>query len=221
MGCAGGKKWLGLVAYGLIMLLVNMESGKAMAETLRILALGDSLTAGYGLPDHQSFASQLEKALRDGGHDVAIINAGVSGDTTAGGLARLDWALADKPQMAIVELGANDGLRNLDVAEVERNLDAILTKLKAARVPVLLTGMYALDNFGKDYAERFRAIYPRLAQRHNVPLYPFFLEGVVGDKRLNQSDMLHPNAQGVHAIVERIQPQVLRLMEQTRRETKG
>ncbi len=179
-----------------------------MAEPVRILALGDSLTAGYGLAPKDSFPSQLEAALRARGHDVRIINAGVSGDTSAGGLARLDWSLADKPQFAIVELGANDGLRGLDSKQLRKNLDAILTRLNQAGVKVLLTGMLAPLNYGPAYRESFSQVYPDLARKHAVALYPFFLDGVARDPALNQSDGLHPNPQGVAIIVGRILPMV-------------
>lgn len=195
------------VAYGALVLLVNFGTGKAAAET-RILALGDSLTAGYGLPTGQGFAPQLEQALRARGHDVRVIDAGVSGDTTAGGLARLDWALADDPQVAIVELGANDALRGLDPDQAYRNLDAILVRLKRQGVRVVLAGMVAPANWGPDYGRKFNAIYRRLADRHDVAHYPFFLEGVAKDPALNLPDGLHPTAEGVSVIVRRILPVV-------------
>lgn len=179
-----------------------------MAETLRILALGDSLTAGYGVAADAAFPVQLERALKAQGYDVAVLNAGVSGDTTAGGKARLDWALAEKPQIAIVELGANDGLRGLDPRLTEQNLDAILTRLKAANMRVLLTGMRAPPNYGPDYADSFARLFPRLAEHHKVALYPFFLDGVARDPKLTQPDGLHPTAEGVAEIVRRILPSV-------------
>ena len=180
----------------------------AGAEPMRLLALGDSLTAGYGVAAEASFPAQLERALRAEGYDVTVLNAGVSGDTTAGGRARLDWALADRPQAAIVELGANDGLRGLNPAQAERNLDDILTRLKKSGVRVLLTGMRAPPNFGPDYAAAFEAVFPRLAQRHQVAFYPFFLDGVARDPRFNQPDGLHPTPDGVAEIVRRILPSV-------------
>lgn len=179
-----------------------------MAEPLRILALGDSLTAGYGVAAADAFPVQLERALKAQGYDVAVLNAGVSGDTTAGGKARLDWALADKPQIAIVELGANDGLRGLEPKVAEANLDAILARLRAEKIRVLLTGMRALPNLGQPYDVEFSAIYPRLADKHKVALYPFFLDGVAREPRLNQPDGLHPNRDGVAEIVRRILPAV-------------
>lgn len=187
----------------------------AFAET-RVLALGDSLTAGFGLGNGDGLTSQLERALKAKGLDAHVLNAGVSGDTTAGGLARVDWALGDRPDVAIVALGANDMLRGLDPALAEQNLDKILVKLKAAKVPALLLGMRAAPNLGRDYGDRFNAIYPRLAQRHSVLLYPFLLEGVAAEPRLNQPDGMHPNAAGVAAIVERLVPYVERLIGEAR-----
>ncbi|MBX9635086.1 MAG: arylesterase [Magnetospirillum sp.] len=202
------RGWRILVAYGAIAVVVNLGAGMAMAESVRVLALGDSLTAGYGLPADAAFPVQLEKALRAQGYDVSVINAGVSGDTSAGGRARLDWALADKPRVAIVELGANDGLRGIDPKITEQNLDAILTRLKADGVSVLLTGMLAPPNYGPDYAEAFRQVFVRLAQRHRVAFYPFFLDGIARDPKLNQGDGLHPTREGVAVIVQRILPSV-------------
>lgn len=176
------------------------------------MVLGDSLTAGYGLPQGEAFPVKLEAALRARGFDVSVLNAGVSGDTTAGGLARLDWALADKPTHAIVELGANDGLRGIDPAVTRKNLGAILAKLKAAGIPVLVAGMYAPPNWGKEYAEAFARLFPDLAREHGAALYPFFLDGVAANPSLNQPDGIHPNEKGVAVIVERILPQVVRLL---------
>lgn len=183
------------------------------AEPLRILALGDSLTAGYGLPHQDGLTEKLQMALQKAGIKAQVINAGVSGDTTAGGLARLDWALADKPQAAIVALGANDGLRALDPVRTRANLDAILTRLKAAGVDVLLAGMKAPPNLGPDYVGAFDRIFPELAQKHGVLFYPFLLEGVVLRDDLNQGDKIHPNAKGVDIIVDGILPLVKRLAE--------
>jgi acyl-CoA thioesterase I len=178
------------------------------AEAAKLLALGDSLTAGFGLPPEQGFTARLQAALKAKGSDVEVINAGISGDTTAGGLARLDWSLADHPDFALVELGANDGLRGTDPKETASNLDQILARLQAAHVKVLLCGMKALHNWGPEYGQKFDAIYPELAMKYQVPLYPFFLDGVVLDPKLNQADMLHPNPAGVDIIVQRILPMV-------------
>ena len=180
---------------------------------VRILAFGDSLTAGYGLAADEAFPVQLEKALAAVGYHVAITNAGVSGDTTADGRARLDWSLADPFDYAIVELGANDALRGLDPGEAYANLDFILNALTAKHIKVLLAGMYAPRNLGRDYAEQFDAIYPRLIAAHpEAALYPFFLEGVALHPELMQGDGLHPNAAGVAAIVKAILPAMERLL---------
>ncbi len=180
--------------------------GWASGLPLRITVLGDSLTAGYGLAAREAFPAQLERALQKAGYRVLVQNAGVSGDTSAGGLARLDWSLAARPDLMIVELGANDALRGLDPELTHKNLDAILTRLKAAGVPALLTGMKAPRNLGPDYYTKFDRLYPELAERHAVPFYPFFLEGVAGRAELNQADGLHPNTKGVALIVGKMLP---------------
>ncbi len=175
----------------------------------RIAVLGDSLTAGFGLPKEDAFPARLEAALRAGGHAWQVVDAGVSGDTSAGGLARLDWVLADEPEVVIVELGANDGLRGLPTDRMEANLDAILAQTRSSGSTVLLAGMRAPANFGPDYEAAFRAVYERLAAEHGVAFYPFFLEGVAMEPHLNQSDGIHPNADGVAEIVRRIMPHVV------------
>lgn len=185
-----------------------MAGSMAEARTIRLVALGDSLTAGYQLAGRDAFPAVLEAALKAKGHDVAIENAGVSGDTTTGGLDRLDWSVPDGTDGVILELGANDALRGLDPAIPERALDQILAKLKARNIPVLLAGMYAPRNNGEAYVKAFDSIYPRLARKHGVPLYPFFLEGIAGDARLNLADGIHPNPAGVKVIVERMLPTV-------------
>jgi acyl-CoA thioesterase-1 len=177
-----------------------------------IVALGDSLTAGYGVLADDSFTVRLEAALRGAGVNTRVVNAGVSGDTSAGGLARLDWVLSDAPDLVIVELGANDGLRGLDPAEMEANLDAILTRLADKGIEVVLAGMLAPPNLGRAYGEAFNAVFPRLAKRHGVVFYPFFLDGVAAQPALNQPDGIHPNAAGVRVIVERFTPYVLRAL---------
>jgi acyl-CoA thioesterase I len=186
--------------------------GQAMAGTTTILALGDSLTAGYGLEAGQSFPDKLQEALRAKGHDVTIINAGVSGDIAAQGAARLDWALTDDVKAVIVELGANDALRGLDPAQMEAALRTILDNLKKRNLPVLLLGMKAPPNLGPDYAARFDGIYPKLAAEYGVALYPFFLDGVAADASLNQADGIHPNVKGLSIIVPRILPYVEELV---------
>ena len=183
-------------------------AGAAIADTLRIVALGDSLTAGFRLPPSAAFPVKLEKALRARGHAVQVANAGVSGDTTKGGLQRLEWAVPAGTDLVIVELGANDALRGLPPEATKTNLDAIISQLKAKGATVLLAGMKSPRNWGDDYVARFEAIYPSLAQKHAVPLYPFFLEGIATRPDLNLDDGLHPNEQGVDKIVEGILPAV-------------
>ncbi|RUP08417.1 MAG: arylesterase [Hyphomicrobium sp.] len=178
-----------------------------------ILAFGDSLTAGYGLKTNESFPAQLQMALEAKGHKVNVVNAGVSGDTTSDGLARLDWALDPKPDAVIMELGANDALRGIDPKVPRANLDSMLAALKAKGLPVLLTGMKAPNNWGADYAKNFDAIYPDLASKYGVPLYPFFLDGVALDRSFTQPDGLHPTAAGVAEIVKRILPVVETLVQ--------
>jgi len=182
------------------------------ASAVTILALGDSLTAGLGLPPEDAFPARLEAALRAKGYSVKVVNAGVSGDTAADGLARLDWALDDSVKAVIVELGANDALRGLPPAQAEAALDQILTRLEARHVPVMITGMRAPPNLGPDYAAAFDPIYRRLAAKHGALLYPFYLDGVAAVPGLNQADGMHPNAKGVDVIVARILPSVETLM---------
>ncbi|MGI9452900.1 MAG: arylesterase [Geminicoccaceae bacterium] len=189
--------------------LVATAMAPAAAPACRISVLGDSLTAAYGIAVEDGFPAKLESALSGDGHDCAVLDAGVSGDTTAGGLARLDWMLADGPTHVILELGANDGLRGLPADQMEANLDAIIQRLNTEKLPVLLTGMLPPPNLGRDYTEAFATVFQDLAERHAVPLYPFFLEGVAGEPSLNQPDQIHPNEDGVMVIVERILPTVI------------
>ena len=184
----------------------------AAGKPITILVLGDSLTAGYGLSREQAFPYRLGQALAARGIEAKVVNSGISGDTTAGGRARLGWVLAAKPDYVIVELGGNDGLRGLEPAQTRANLDAILVKLKAEKVPVLLTGMLAPPNLGPRYGREFNAIYPALAKKRGVLLYAFFLDGVAAQKQLNQRDGIHPNAKGVDIIVGRIMPYVIKLI---------
>lgn len=178
----------------------------AQTAPIKLAVLGDSLAAGYGVKPDQAFPARLEAALTAAGRNVAVINHGVSGDTTAGGVERLDWMLADKPDIVLVELGGNDALRATDPVSTERNLDTIITRLKAAGVTVWLAGMLAPRNFGPEYATQFDGLYKRLADKHGVPLYPFFLDGVAQEPALNQPDGIHPNPKGVAVVVERILP---------------
>ncbi|HML29435.1 MAG TPA: arylesterase [Hyphomicrobium sp.] len=191
-----------------MMASLMISATAASSRPITIVAFGDSLTAGYGVKTSESFPAQLQMALQAKGHKVTVTNAGVSGDTTSGGLERLDWALDPKPDAVIMELGANDALRGLDPNVPHQNLDKMLADLKAKRIPVLLTGMKALNNWGDDYAKKFNAIFPELAKKYDVPLYPFFLEGVALDPSFTQPDGLHPTSKGVAEIVKRILPDV-------------
>jgi len=195
----------------IVLLWIMAAAGPALAAPVKILALGSSLTQGYGLPPGTEFTVQLQAALKRAGIDAVVTNAGVSADTTAGGLARLDWSLADHPDAVILELGSNDMLRGISPEVMEKNLRAILDKLKAAHVKVLLTGMVAQRNLGADYVKQFDAIYPRLAKDYNVLFYPFFLDGVALNPKLNQADGMHPNPAGVKVIVARMLPTVKKL----------
>ena len=187
---------------------------RAEAAPLRLLILGDSLTAGYGLPHNDGFQVRLRDALAARGRSVTIVDGAVSGDTTAGGRARLEWTLADGADAAIVELGANDGLRALEPAEVAANLTAILDALAARHIPVLLTGMLAPPNLGEVYGREYGAVFARLGQRKGVLFDPFFLDGVAAIPALNQADGIHPNAEGVRRVVARLLPLVERLLSE-------
>jgi acyl-CoA thioesterase I len=188
----------------------------APARALRIVALGDSLTAGFGLPQSAAFPTVLERALKARGHKVEIVNAGVSGDTASGGLERLDWSVPDGTDGVILALGANDMLRGVDPGVTKRALEGIVTRLKARGIAVMLAGMYASRNLGPDYVARFDAIYRDIAARHGLLLYPFFLEGVAGERSLNLADGIHPSTQGVETIVRRIVPTVEAFLAQVR-----
>ena len=204
---------LAMVAIAAGMILASALHGvQAKAREKVIVAFGDSLTAGLGLPEKDSFPAQLELALRARGQEVKVINAGVSGDTAAAGLARLDWVMPDDASAVIVELGANDALQGLDPAATKATLEKIVTQVQARGLPILLAGMEAPRNLGKDYVDRFRAIYADLATRYNVVFYPFFLDGVVLDDKYMQGDGLHPNAAGVARIVDLILPKVEELL---------
>lgn len=202
-----------LKLFAALTLLLLMVTG-ASSQPQTILALGDSLTAGLGLSPADAFPAKLESALRAKGHDVKVINAGVSGDTAADGAARLDWALGEPVDGVIVELGANDALRGLPVAQAEQALDQLLASLEAKKLPVLLAGMRAPPNLGPEYQAQFDGMYQRLARKHGVALYPFFLDGVAADPRLNQGDGMHPNPQGVDVVVTRMLPSVEALLQQ-------
>jgi len=197
----------------LVLLLSIALPSTTHAQTLRIAMLGDSITAGYGLPPREALPVKLEAALKAAGRDITVVNHGVSGDTTAGGLARLDWMMGDKPKLVLVALGANDALRGTDPAETERNLDAIITRLKAEGAAVMLFGMAAPRNYGPEYTKAFDGLYPRLAEKHRIPLYPFLLDGVAMERELNQPDGIHPNIKGVDVLVARIAPAVLKALD--------
>lgn len=201
-----------VAALAIAMLLVSV----AMAGPPRVLVLGNSLTAGHDLAHADGFQARLEAALAAAGHPVRIIDGSVSGDTTADGLARLDWALGDGADAAIVELGANDGLRGIDPAVMQANLTRILDTLAQRHIPVLLAGMYAPPNMGPGYAAAFKAVFERLRQRPGVLFYPFFLDGVAEDPRYTLADREHPNPEGVQRIVARILPLVLKLLAEVK-----
>jgi acyl-CoA thioesterase-1 len=208
--------WL-LLVQAAALAAVLIAAPAAAARTLRLVVLGDSLTAGLGLPPGKTFPDRLQAALRAKGWDVDILNAGVSGDTAADGLARYEWAVPPESDALIVELGANDMLRGLPPLATKKALSAILDKAHDAQLPTLLAGMRAAPNLGVEYGREFSAIYPTLSEAHGVALYPFFLDGVAGDPKLNQADGMHPNAGGVDAIVERIEPSVEQILKQVRR----
>ncbi|MGA8445101.1 MAG: arylesterase [Roseiarcus sp.] len=207
--------WL-LLVQAVAFAVVLAAASPVAARTIRLVVLGDSLTAGLGLPPGKAFPDRLQAALRARGWDVDVLNAGVSGDTAADGLARYDWAVPANAGALIVELGANDMLRGLEPEATKKALSAILDKAHAARLPTLIAGMRAAPNLGAEYDRAFDAIYPALAKDHDVALYPFFLDGVAGDPKLNQADGMHPTAEGVDAIVERIAPSVEKILKQVK-----
>lgn len=200
------KRLMQLVAAPVAALLVL--AGAASADPYRIVGFGDSLMAGYQLSAGESVPEKLETALKAKGHDVVIVNAGVSGDTSSGGLARLDWSVPEDADLVILELGANDMLRGIAPALTETNLRTMIERLRERGVAVLLAGMLAAPNLGQDYADRFNAIYPMLAAEYGLPLYPFFLDGVAAERAMLLDDGMHPNAQGVDRIVEGLLPVV-------------
>ncbi len=202
---------------GLALGLAGVALPARAAAPPKLLIFGDSLVAGFGLPHEDGFEVQLAQALARAGHPVQILDGGVSGDTSAGGLARLDWALADQPDAVLVELGANDALRATDPRETAANLTAILNTLAAKHIPTLLCGMLAPPNLGRAYGEQFRAVYQRLSQRAGLLFDPFFLEGIAGNPALIQADGLHPNEDGVRRNVARILPLVVRLLGDVKR----
>ncbi len=201
-----------MVAIAALLAATGLHANAARLPAPVIVAFGDSLTAGYGLAQDQAFPARLQQALRARGQEVKVVNAGVSGDTAAAGLARLDWSLPEDASAVIIELGANDALQGLDPQATKATLEKIIAQVQARGLPILLAGMEAPRNMGKDYVEAFGAIYPDLAARYDLLLYPFFLDGVALDDGLTLDDGLHPNAQGVARIVEGILPKVEELL---------
>jgi acyl-CoA thioesterase I len=204
-----------------VVLLFWLSAAQTGTQPIRILAFGASITSGYGLDVADSLPTQLEAALRAHGVDATVINGGVAGDTSAGGLARLDWSLADNPDLVILDLGGNDALRAIDPKSTEANLDAIVSRLKAEKRGVLIAGMLAPPNLGADYQAAFNAVFPAVAARYDAILYPFLLDGVVADPALNQEDGIHPNAAGVKVIVARLLPYVLQAIQRLDRKASG
>jgi acyl-CoA thioesterase-1 len=217
---AGVEGRMGMFVHILVLIMALMTGGPAFSQTpavgpakpVKMVVLGDSLSAGLGLSASAAFPQRLQKSLESKGIKVDMINAGVSGDTSSGGRDRLDWSVPEGTEVVILELGANDALRGTDPAVTRAALSDILTRLKARKIAVLLCGMLAPPNYGAEYAARFNTIYPELSKSFDVPLYPFFLEGVAADAKLNQADGLHPTAQGVDIIVKNILPMVEALL---------
>jgi acyl-CoA thioesterase I len=207
-----------LAQMALLIVIVNLLTATApnAKDTMKIIAFGDSLTAGFGVAPTDAFPAQLERALVANGHKVEIVNAGVSGDTAGAGLERFDWAVPSDAAAVILELGANDGLRGIDPKRTRDTLDMILAQLKARKLPVLIAGMRAPRNWGDAYAAEFDAMFPALAEKYGAIHYPFFLDGVVMDPALNQPDGIHPTAKGVAVIVERILPKVIELIDRSK-----
>lgn len=205
-----------MVVLGLAIFSSTTSFAQDEAEPVKLVAFGDSLTAGYQLPPEDAFPVKLEKALQEKGYNITVVNAGVSGDTSTGGLARLDWSVGDDVDGVILELGANDALRGLDPKITRKNLDTMLERLGSRNIPVLVAGMLAPPNMGEQYGEAFNSIYGDLSEKHGVLLYPFFLDGVAATPDLNLGDGMHPTGEGVSIIVEKILPSVEMLIEQTK-----
>jgi acyl-CoA thioesterase-1 len=193
-----------LLHFAVILAATLAGATASLAEPLKLVGFGDSLMAGYQLPQEDALPAQLQRKLVAAGHDVVITNAGVSGDTTSGGLARVDWSVPDETDGVILELGANDALRGIPPEQTARNLEQIITRLKARNIPVLLIGMLAPPNMGGDYATQFNKIYPDLAKKYDLPLYPFVLEGVITESKLLLEDGMHPNTEGLAVMAERM-----------------
>jgi acyl-CoA thioesterase-1 len=204
------------IVYALLLIMGFESAASAEAKDVHILAFGDSLTAGYGLPAAQGFAPQLQDVLRRNGVRAFVTNAGVSGNTAGNGRARVRWTLDGlkrKPDLAIVALGANDMLRGIRPEQTREDLDAILAEFKKRGIPVIVAGMLAAPNLGRDYMTKFNSIFPDLARKYDAPLYPFFLAGVAGNSALNLPDRVHPNFQGIKRMVTGIAPTVMREVE--------
>jgi acyl-CoA thioesterase-1 len=217
VGRAGLLRIVTVIAVSVLWHFGGALDARAAGPPLRVLAFGDSLTAGYGLDDiAMAFPAQLERALRAKGHEVTVIQSGVSGETTTGGLTRIDWALGEKPDAVIVALGGNDGLRAIDPVLTEKNMRGIAERIARDRIPVLIAGMLAPPNLGRDYGEQFKAAFERVAKEAGAVFYPFFLDGVAGDPTLNQADRIHPTEKGVAVMVERIMPSVEELLSRAR-----
>ena len=206
-------RFAALVNSLLLVLVLGMAPAQAQNAPIKIAVLGDSLAAGFGVKPAEAFPARLEANLKAQGRNVTVLNHGVSGDTTAGGLDRIDWMLADKPDIVLVELGGNDALRGTDPAVTEKNLSAIVEKLKAAGVTVWLAGMYAPRNLGPDYVAAFDGLYKRIADKYGVPLYPFILDGVAQDPTFIQADGIHPNSKGAQAIADKLLPFVTKNLD--------
>jgi acyl-CoA thioesterase-1 len=212
----GRRAALQKTAAGIAMLLAGTSAARAQAPggEIRLLMLGDSITAGYGLARAEGPPARIQALLREKGRNVRVIDAGVSGDTTAGGRARLDWALADRPQAVIVALGGNDGLRGLTPAQMKANLESILDRLGQRNIPVMLAGMVAPPNLGRDYGQEFSAVFETIArERPDIVFYPFLLDGVAGEPALNQPDRIHPTAEGADRIARRMLPFIETLLD--------
>lgn len=209
-----GQWWLFLALLAVLCSAgLTARTAASAAEPVRIVAFGDSLTAGYGLQPQEAFPAKLSAVLKAKGYDVNVANAGISGDTTAAGLARLDWSVPKGTQAVILEFGANDAFRGVAPATARKNLEEIITRLKARNIEVMLTGMFAPRNLGKDYVAGFDPIYPDLAKKYNLILVPFFLDGVAGNRNLNLPDGLHPTAEGVDIVVKKLLPSVEALIQ--------
>ncbi|HEV7436727.1 MAG TPA: arylesterase [Pseudorhizobium sp.] len=209
-----------ILLHVLVMTCLLAAPAAAQQEEIQLVGFGDSLMAGYQLDPNQSYPAQLEAALKTKGYNVVVANAGVSGDTTSAGLSRVDWSVPDGTDGVILELGANDALRGVPPEQTKKNLDAIISRLKERGIPVLLVGMMAPPNMGSQYSTRYNEIYPQLAEKYDLPLYPFFLDGVVAAAGTQLEDGMHPNARGVGIMVERSLPAVERFVGEIRDTTK-